>query len=323
MDASAAGWGKSTSPVSLLADLIVTGCNDRQKFDSEGIASLAGSIKDQGLLNPILVRPIYLNPLTGERVAIALEGDQESPAGWDVRYEIVAGERRYRACLSLGYRRVSCWVRCLTDPEAMALMLLENTARQDLNPLELARAFHVRITRLNWAVEDVAKVAGVSRWTVERRLALLQLQPSIADLVAAGHFPTGHAELLSRLDHYRQLIALRIYQGAASMPLERFRGVVSELLAQQAQDSLIDLETYAADKAASLQTQAAQAKQWSAQVPSRQDLPQPRRGKGDTASRFVLRYIQDLEAAGLASEASTLGTLYLALVDTNLMGDPS
>jgi hypothetical protein len=115
------------------AALIVPGDNDRQAFEPVALQELADSIAAHGLAQPITVRPI---------------------AGG--LYQIVAGERRFRAMQLLGWERVPALVRDLDDRQASAIMLVENLNRVDLNPIDEARAYSKRMTEFSWAVSDIA-----------------------------------------------------------------------------------------------------------------------------------------------------------------------
>jgi ParB/RepB/Spo0J family partition protein len=195
--------------------------NDRQRFDEQALMDLAWSIKTNGLAQPITVRP-------------AADG------GWI----IVAGERRFRAMTEvLGLETVPCLVQALDDEAAAALMLCENCARVDLNPLEEAQAYASRQAQFGWTVSRLADVAGVPQERVVKRLALLELRDEIQHLVRHDGLPLGHAEALCGLDRNRQLSALRIVQASQRpMPLPTFQGVCADLRAEQDQDTLFHLE---------------------------------------------------------------------------------
>src|SRR5439155_20941974 len=115
----------------------------------------------------------------------------------------------------LQYKAVPCIVRELSDEMASAIMLAENTGRQDLNPIEEAHAYHRRMTAFGWGEDEVADVAGVSKDLVRKRVKLLSLLPEAQQLVATGNLPLGHAECMTKLDRNRQLSALRILQSSA------------------------------------------------------------------------------------------------------------
>jgi ParB family transcriptional regulator, chromosome partitioning protein len=154
----------------------------------------------------------------------------------------VAGERRFRAMTQvLGWDTVPALVRDLTDEEASAIMLVENTSRVDLDPIAEAEAYSSRINQFGWSIQDIAETAGVSQQRVKDRLALLGLTEDIRHFVKKGQFPLGHALLVTRLDVNRQRIALKIFGAAKYMPLARFQEVVGELLSDQVSESQLDM----------------------------------------------------------------------------------
>jgi ParB/RepB/Spo0J family partition protein len=278
---------------------IRAGNNDRKHFDPEGLRALAASIASNGLAQPPTIRPV---------------GDE---------FEIVAGERRVRAMVEfLNWEQIPCLVRELTDEQASAIMLAENTGRADLDPIEEANAYASRIAAYGWTTAKLAEVAGVSEDLVKRRLLLLDLHPDVQQLVAKKHLPLGHAEVMVKLDHYRQLIALRIYREAKAMPLNTYCKVVSDLYGEQAQDGLFDLEAFWMSHAAELAQTPVRGKKAVVNVPTRADLPQPEMKTSDTTSAVIMRYIMHLDALGFAGEAAAIGTLYRALIHSNSMALP-
>lgn len=278
---------------------ISPGNNDRKHFDPAGLTELAASIAAHGLAQPITVRPLG--------------------AG----YQIVAGERRFRAMSQvLQWATVPAIVRDLNDEQASAIMLAENTSRADLDPIEEANAYQSRMTAFGWLPAQVAAVAGVSEELVRRRVLLLQLHPDVQQLVAKRHLPVGHAEIMIKLDHYRQLMALRIYREAKAMPLNTFCKVVSDIFGEQAQDGLFDLEQFWLTQAATMAQIPVRGKRATVNVPTRDDLPAPEMKTSDTTSAVIMRYILNLDNLGYTSEAATIGTLYRALIHSNSMALP-
>ncbi len=278
---------------------IVPGNNDRKHFDPAGLAELAASIAAHGLAQPITVRPLG--------------------AG----YQIVAGERRFRAMSQvLQWATVPAIVRHLNDEQASAIMLAENTSRADLDPVEEANAYQSRMLAFGWQPAQVAEVAGVSEELVRRRVLLLQLHPDVQQLVAKRHLPVGHAEVMVKLDHYRQLIALRVYREAKAMPLNVFCKVVGDLFGEQAQDGLFDLEQFWMTHAAEMAQTPVRGKRATVNVPTRDDLPAPEMKTSDTTSAVIMRYILHLDQLGYANEAAAIGTLYRALIHSNSMALP-
>lgn len=159
----------------------------RQHFDAEALQELADSIKAQGIIQPLLVRP---------------QGDGAS-------YQIVAGERRWRAARLAGLTRVPVFVRALSDKEVMAAALIENLQREDLNPIEEALALQGLRETLELTQEELAARLGKSRPAVANSLRLLQLSPSAREDLQAGRLSAGHARCLLGIDEVEAADALR------------------------------------------------------------------------------------------------------------------
>lgn len=149
----------------------------RKEFDEKALSELAESISKHGLLQPLLVRPL---PLGG--------------------YQIVAGERRYRACRMAGITEVPVIIRELGDTETMEIALIENLQREDLTPIEEALGYKVLIDEHGFSQEDVAQSVGRSRPAIANSLRLLKLPQNILDLVSDGRISAGHARALLTLE---------------------------------------------------------------------------------------------------------------------------
>ncbi|MEA2922864.1 MAG: ParB family transcriptional regulator, chromosome partitioning protein, partial [Bradyrhizobium sp.] len=145
----------------------------RSAFDEETLASLAASIRELGVLQPVLVRPM---------------GDD--------RYELIAGERRWRAAKRAGLQTIPALVRQVSELGAVEQALVENLHRQDLNPLEEAAAYQQLIEDFNLTHDDVATRVGKSRAAVSNTLRLFQLPPTIQRLVGENQLSAGHARAL-------------------------------------------------------------------------------------------------------------------------------
>jgi len=197
-----------------------SGHQDRTSFDPAKLAELAASIQAHGLLQPITVRRLGETDL----------------------FQIVAGERRFRACESLGWQEIPAIIADVTAEEAAALMLAENTARQDLDPVDEGLAYQVRIKHLGWTVADCARSAGVSEVRVQFRLKLLRLRPDLLDLVRTGNLALGYAQILAdaNLDSNRQMMAVVALRDNPAPTPVWFRKVTAELVTQQAQGILFD-----------------------------------------------------------------------------------
>jgi ParB family chromosome partitioning protein len=151
----------------------------RSDFDEGGLLALADSLRERGVLQPVLLRPL--------------------PGG---TYELIAGERRWRAARLAGFETVPALVRAQDDAESLELALIENMAREDLNPVEEARACALLVDELGLTREDVGRRVGRSRVAVSNLLRLLDLPDEVLDLLAAGHLSEGHGRaLLTAPDH--------------------------------------------------------------------------------------------------------------------------
>ena len=146
----------------------------RRRFDDADIEELAASIREKGVLQPILVRPAVF---AGE-------------------FEIVAGERRWRAAMRTGVRTIPALVRSLSDAEVLEIAIVENVQRVDLSPIEEAESYRALMDRFGRTQADVAQVVGKSRVHVANALRLLQLPEPVKDMVREGRLTAGHARPL-------------------------------------------------------------------------------------------------------------------------------
>lgn len=280
---------------------IQPGNNDRKHFDPTKLAELAANIKQHGLAQPITIR----------------SADASSAA----KYEIVAGERRYRAHQINSAETIPAIIRTLTDEQASAIMLVENTSRADLNPIEEANGYQSRIDKYDWSIQKLAQTAGVSETRVRNRLKLLHLHPDAQHLVAHNNIPIGHAELLSTLDHNRQLIALRVLTNGKSLTKSQFSRMVGELEQEQNQDTLIDLSTLWIQLSEQQEKVALRGKAAVVNVPTSADLPTVT--PQNTTSETIANYIKQLTQSGNDTAAAAIGTLYTALIHQNFMSLPT
>lgn len=155
----------------------------RREFDEESLNSLAESIKQHGLIQPILVRPI-------------LGGG----------YMIVAGERRYRACQIAGVTEIPVVIRELTDKETMEIALIENLQRENLNPIEEAKGYRSLMDDYGLTQEQVSNVIGKSRPAVANSLRLLNLPDEVSVMVEQGKLSSGHARALLSFENEAEMI---------------------------------------------------------------------------------------------------------------------
>ena len=158
----------------------------RTRMDPASLAELAESIRAQGIIQPILVRKLE-GSATGDR------------------YEIIAGERRFRAAQQAGLREVPVIVRDVPDKAALAMALIENIQREDLNPLEEAQGLARLIKEFGLTQEAAGQAVGRSRSAAANLLRLLQLPKPVQDMLYAGTLDMGHARALLTLDAARQI----------------------------------------------------------------------------------------------------------------------
>src|SRR5450830_151234 len=160
----------------------------RTRMDEGALNELAASIKAQGLMQPILVRPIGQDTLSGL-----------------VKYEIIAGERRFRASQLAGLTEVPVLVRDVDDLAAAAMALIENIQREDLNPLEEAQGIHRMIADFSFTHEQAATALGRSRSAVSNLLRLMNLAHPVQTMLMAGDIDMGHARALLAVDAASQI----------------------------------------------------------------------------------------------------------------------
>lgn len=154
----------------------------RKTFDEDALESLAQSIKIHGIIQPIIVRPI-------------------EPAG---RYEIIAGERRWRASRMAGLREVPVVIRMLDNENIMELALIENLQRVDLNPIDEALGYQTLINKYSCTQEQISERIGKSRSAIANSLRLLTLPQPIKELVETGDITNGHARAITVLNAEQQ-----------------------------------------------------------------------------------------------------------------------
>ena len=162
----------------------------RRRLAEDGLVELADSIREQGVLQPLVVRPIA----AGDGAA---------------RYEIVAGERRWRAAKVAGLAVVPVVVRELDDQSALAVALIENLQREDLNPLDQAESLARLAREFGLTHDQVAQAVGRSRASVTNLLRLLELHDEVKQMLANGEIDMGHARALLPLSPERQVAMAR------------------------------------------------------------------------------------------------------------------
>lgn len=155
----------------------------RKNFDQKALLELAESIRSQGLIEPLIVREIAA-----------------------LRYEIIAGERRWRAAGLIGLAELPCMVGHYNDEQAAAVTLIENIQRQDLNLIEEARGYHRLLHEFHFQQDEIAKLIGKSRSHIANILRLLSLCESIQEQVKTGQLSLGHARMLVGLKPEEQIM---------------------------------------------------------------------------------------------------------------------
>ena len=168
----------------------------RKQFDEDALMELADSIRQHGVIQPLLVRPLD-----------------------NGMYQLVAGERRWRASRMAGLMEVPVVIRDLSDHEAMEIALIENLQRKDLNVIEEALGYQQLMDKYNMTQEKVAERVGKSRPAVANALRLLNLPEQVIDMVKAGEVTAGHARALLKLDDEGEIIdiAKKIQKGRYSV----------------------------------------------------------------------------------------------------------
>jgi ParB family chromosome partitioning protein len=199
--AAASGDAVNTLPVTALQP---GKYQPRTRMDQEALNALAASIKSQGIMQPILVRPVG-----------------------DGKHEIIAGERRWRAARIAGLGSVPVLVRNVPDQQALAVALIENIQREDLNALEEAAGIDRLIREFSLTHQAVADAVGKSRTTVTNLLRLLDLPPPVRELLAQGQLEMGHARALLVLPADQQIALAReaAAEGWSVREVERRVGV--------------------------------------------------------------------------------------------------
>jgi ParB family chromosome partitioning protein len=213
-DASETPAAPSGAPSSLPVAQIQAGkYQPRTRMDDGSLSELAASIKSQGIMQPVLVRPIDM-----------------SASG--ARYEIIAGERRFRAAQLAGLDEIPVLVREVDDQNAAAMALIENIQREDLNPLEEAQGIARLISEFSFTHEQAAQAVGRSRSAVSNLLRLVNLAQPVQTMLMAGDIDMGHARALLAVDGASQ-IALANQVIAKRLSVRETEKMVARTLEEQ------------------------------------------------------------------------------------------
>lgn len=173
----------------------------RKTFDENALDLLAGSVAETGIVQPLVVRPLP-----------------------DGRYELIAGERRWRAARQAGLETVPAILRSDDEGKRLQMALIENMAREDLNPLEEAQACAALVEELGLSKEEVAKRVGRSRSTISNLIRLLDLPDQVLEMLATGELSEGHGRALLTVkdqDERRRLARTAVAEGWSVREIER------------------------------------------------------------------------------------------------------
>jgi ParB family chromosome partitioning protein len=174
--------------------------NPRKTFAEKDLTELTDSIREKGIIQPILVRPAAAKPN---------------------RFEIIAGERRWRAAQRAGLHEVPVIIRDITDQEALELAIIENVQRADLNPIEEALGYEQLTAEFNYSQGTLAKLIGKSRSHVANTLRLLKLPNAVKDYLSEGLITAGHARALITLEDPSALAELIVEKGLSVREAEK------------------------------------------------------------------------------------------------------
>lgn len=181
----------------------------RKNFDDAALAALAESIREHGILQPLVVRPIIGG-----------------------MYQIVAGERRWRAARMLGMNEVPVIIKELSDGEAMQIALIENLQRENLNPIEEAQGYRQLIDSYEMTQDEIAKTVGRSRSAVANALRMLNLPREAQKLLQNGDISVGHAKALLAVDDENVLLDLAYKAAQDKLTVRAMEKIISKLNAE-------------------------------------------------------------------------------------------
>lgn len=187
----------------------------RTHMDETSLAELAESIKEQGLMQPILVRPI------------------KTDKAQEIQYEIIAGERRYRAAKLAGLSEVPVLIKDVSDQNAAIMALIENMQREDLNPLEEAQGVQRLMREFDYTQEQAAQAIGRSRSGTANLLRLLNLAQPVQTMLTAGDIDMGHARALLSISDLAQQILLANQVVAKRLSVRETEKLVKNTLIEQ------------------------------------------------------------------------------------------
>lgn len=195
-----------------MSDIEPNRSQPRRNFDEAAINELADSIQQHGLIQPIIVRPI------------------------ETGYQIVAGERRWRACRQLGMNEVPAIIREFTDSETAQIALIENIQREDLNPIEEAAAFRSLMDEYKMTQEELSKAVGKSRSTIANSVRLLNLPEPIIEMLRKKEISVGHAKAISAAETEEEMISLAKEAAAGRITVRGIERLLSKNSAEASEE---------------------------------------------------------------------------------------
>jgi len=283
-------------------DSVETGLNNRTVFELEELEELSRDIAKRGLLQVPCVRP----------------------ARAQGRYQLVYGERRYRACGLLGWQLLPVIIRQLSDTEAFAAMLVENNQRKDPDPIDQAQGFQRATTEHGWSVQQIYEHTRVKVQVINARLALLRLHPTYQLMLRRGQLELAQAEMLVNLDHNRQAVAVRVLTSVSKRPtLAEFRRVIGDLfkdqVAEEQQNPLFpDLEQVWMERLAEAAQTGKRAR--TKRLPLNPAMPAPPRFKRTWwFANQLYDYALQLRAEGFAEGADAIYHVVEAAIDGGIL----
>lgn len=187
----------------------------RKAFDEEKLNELASSIKEHGLLEPLLVKKSQ-----------------------DDLYEIICGERRYRACKLANLSSIPCLIRDDLELNGYAVALIENIQREDLNPVEMANAFSLMLNECNLTQEELAKTLGKSRSSVTNILRINNLHDEIKNMIVDGQIDLGHAKVILSLEDKELQLKAAQYVVKNSLTVRQTEKLVSDIKENGLEDNI-------------------------------------------------------------------------------------
>lgn len=196
----------------------------RQQFDDSSIAELADSIRQHGLIQPIVVRPVGAN------------------------YQIVAGERRWRACRMLGLSEVSAIIKDFTDEETAQIALIENIQREDLNPIEEAQAYRSLMDEYGMTQEQLSKAVGKSRSTVANSVRLLNLPVTLVEMLKKREISVGQAKAIAAVENEGEMVSLAKDAAAGKITVRGIEKIAAKGTAENASEEKAGTENPAEKK---------------------------------------------------------------------------